>query len=48
MCYQFYFEIYGLQEQIGVTDFSMNGKAKERTRLAPLGTKIGTIGCVQR
>ena len=40
MCYQFCSEIYGLQEQIGVADFSMNGKAKERTRLAPFRSDV--------
>ena len=36
MCYQFYSEIYGLQEQMGVTDFSrMTIKAKEQTIFAP-------------
>ena len=29
VCYQFYSEIYGSQEQMGTTDFFENSKAKE-------------------
>ena len=48
MGYQFYSEIYGLQEQMNVLyKFFENAKAKERTTFAPL-SQAEYVASVQR